>query len=55
MTELVVLVHQEDARVGEVVDVHELTTGGAGAPDDQFLLSFDLCLVKTSNQRSHHV
>lgn len=42
--------HQEDEGVGAVVCVQEFAAGGAGAPDDDFLVAAYLCLMRLADQ-----
>ena len=51
----VVVLHQEHARVGEVVDVQELAPRRAGAPDHDLALAGDLRVVELAHQRREHV
>ena len=50
-----VVVHQEDAEVGEVVDIEELAQRRAVAPASHLLQPVDLGFVKAADQRGQYM
>src|SRR4030095_312497 len=55
VADLVVLVHQKNARIGQVIGVQELATRITGSPDGDFPLPLQFRVVKSSNQRREQV
>src|SRR3954451_3915253 len=55
VSEFVVVVHEEEAGVGKIVDVKKLAPGSAGTPDFDLSPSFNFRVVELTNQRGQHV
>ena len=51
----VVVLHDEEARVGEVVHVQELASGRPGAPDDDLTPPIGLRVVELADQRRQYM